>query len=333
MRDLGKRYGAAKASRIWQLSADAARDFVRTIRRLDHDCDLSRQDSVYYSQDGESVPELRREYEHRCRNGFKGDWLSAGALRRLTGIAGRGAIRTRNNALFNPFEACLGLLKAATSAGALIFERSPVLRIDHTRHRVDVVTARGTINAAQVVIATGYATKGFQPLVGRFQLTHTYVLATRPLTGVERRDLGLGDVMLWDTARPYHYVRWTADGRLLLGGADHPLVAGARRVTAFARGTRELRAYYDALMPALADVAIEYAWEGLFANTPDSLPYIGPHARYPRHQFALGYGGNGMTFGFLAARLLLERWQGLESRDHALFAFNRGKTRPRSFSG
>jgi glycine/D-amino acid oxidase-like deaminating enzyme len=61
--------------------------------------------------------------------------------------------------------------------------------------------------------------------------------------------------------------------------------------------------------------------------TPDSLPYIGPHRRYPRHWFALGYGGNGMTFGSLAARLLLERWQGHVSRDHALFEF--GRTRDR----
>jgi len=323
LRDLGKRYGAAKAARIWQLSADAAREFVRTIRRLAHDCDLRKQDSVYYSQNGESLPELRKEYAHRCMKGFGGDWLNPGALRRLTGISGRGAIRTRNNALFNPFEACIGLLNAATGAGAVVFERSPVRRIDQSRDRVDVLTAGGTINAAQVIIATGYATKGFQPLVGRFDLTHTYVLATKPLTAAQRRDVGLGEVMLWDTARPYHYVRWTEDGRLLLGGADHALVAGARRTAAFARGTRELREYYNALMPALADIGIDYAWEGLFANTPDSLPYIGPHARYPRHQFALGYGGNGMTFGFLAARLLLERWQGVESPDHALFAFNR----------
>jgi hypothetical protein len=34
----------------------------------------------------------------------------------------------------------------------------------------------------------------------------------------------------------------------------------------------------------------------------DGLPYIGTHRRYPRHLCALGYGGNGMTFGFLAAQ-------------------------------
>ena len=61
--------------------------------------------------------------------------------------------------------------------------------------------------------------------------------------------------------------------------------------------------------------------------TADSLPYIGPHRRYPGHWFALGYGGNGMTFGVLAARLLLERWQGVTSRDHALFEFARLRNR------
>ena len=71
----------------------------------------------------------------------------------------------------------------------------------------------------------------------------------------------------------------------------------------------------------------EFAWEGLFASTPDTLPYIGPHRRYPHHWFALGYGGNGMTFGFLAARLLLERWQGECLSDHALFEFGRMRRR------
>src|SRR5262245_28698919 len=35
-------------------------------------------------------------------------------------------------------------------------------------------------------------------------------------------------------------------------------------------------------------------------------------------RFALGYGGNGMTFASLAARVLLERWHGVKSGDHKL---------------
>jgi glycine/D-amino acid oxidase-like deaminating enzyme len=323
LKDLRHRYGAARARRIWQLSADAARGFVRTIERLGIECGLTRRDSVYYTLSSASVAELRAEYARRCRAGFVGDWLTPGALRRLTGISGRGAIRTRGNAQLDPFRACVGLLRAATHAGARLFERSPVVRIGRTPGHVEVETAHGTLRAVEVIIATGYATPDFRPLLGRFRVNHTYVLATTPLTARQRREIGLGDVMLWDTERPYHYARWTADHRLLIGGADRPAAGGGRRAAAFARGTRDLRGYFDTLLPGLADAGIDYAWEGVFAMTRDGLPYIGPHARYPRHLFALGYGGNGMTFGFLAAHMLLERWQGIQSPDHALFAFNR----------
>ena len=119
--------------------------------------------------------------------------------------------------------------------------------------------------------------------------------------------------MIWDTERPYHYARWTPDHRLLLGGADRPVRRGRHRSAQFATATRELRTDFETILPALAGIDIEHAWEGLFAMTPDSLPYIGPHRRYPRHLFALGYGGNGMAFGALAARLVFEHWQGVRS--------------------
>ena len=158
-------------------------------------------------------------------------------------------------------------------------------------------------------------------------MRHTYVLATNRIGLLARRRLGIGKVMLWDTERPYHYVRWTPDHRLLLGGADHPVKRGARHEQQFAEATAMLRDYFEELFPALRDIGIDRCWEGLFAMTPDSLPYIGPHRRYPKHTFALGYGGNGMTFGYLAARLLLERWHGTQSRDHVLFEFDRIRRR------
>jgi glycine/D-amino acid oxidase-like deaminating enzyme len=174
-----------------------------------------------------------------------------------------------------------------------------------------------------VVIATGYATPFFRPLAGSFRLMNTYVVATRPVTLKERRAIGVRDVMLWDTARPYHYARWTPDHRLLFGGGDRPQVTGRRRVRAFRDGIAGLRRHFERLLPALANVECDFAWEGLFATTPDGLPYIGAHDEYPRHLFALGYGGNGMTFGFLAARLLLDSYRGRPARDHRLFAFDR----------
>ena len=52
----------------------------------------------------------------------------------------------------------------------------------------------------------------------------------------------------------------------------------------------------------------------------------GTAATRQRHQFALGYGGNGMTFGFLAATLLREQDGGRRVSDLGLFAFDRARS-------
>ena len=319
---LAKRYGQAASRRIWELSFSAARRLARSFVQEKIACDLLYRDSVYYTKSAERAGVLQRELAVRHDAGLPGEWLSPRRVRELTGLTAAGAIRTRGNAQLNPYHACLGLIDAAARDGAAIFERSRVRRIQQRPRGVRLHTSHGSIDAAQVVIATGYATREFRPLAGRFRMRHTFVLATHPLTRRDRLEVGLGPVMLWDTERPYHYVRWTPDHRLLLGGADRP--ARPRVKTLFSEGARELRDYFETHLPALASVGIDYAWEGLFAITPDGLPYIGPHLRYPRHAFALGYGGNGMTFAWMAAQILLEQWKGIASSDHQLFGFNRG---------
>lgn len=320
---LSARYGRRAATRVWTLSQDAVRDFMATLDRLRIACDLTSRDSLYYALDEARARKLRRELDRRRNAGFSGRWLNQAALGRAAGLHGAGAIRTGGNAQLNPLLACRGLIAAAADHGACVFERSKISRIRRMGDGVRLYASNGTIDAKQVVIATGYATRYFRPLAGRFRLRHTYVLATHQLSAVARRHLGLGEVMLWDVERPYHYVRWTEDRRLLLGGADHPVKPGARHDQQFIAATRTLREYFEKLFPVLVDVGIDTAWEGLFAMTPDGLPYIGPHRRYPHHTFALGYGGNGMTFAALAARILLDQWRGNDSPDHALFAFNR----------
>jgi glycine/D-amino acid oxidase-like deaminating enzyme len=321
--DLTARYGRVASRRIWELGHDAVADLMALLRRNRVACDLVERDAVYYATDRSALERLRTEFTLRSRAGFACEWLSPGDLRRATGVSARGAIRSSGNAQFDPYKACLGLMRSAAAAGAAIHERSTVSRIRYSRGRVRVYTRGGHIDASRVVIATGYATRHFRPLAGRFRMYRTYVLATRPLNGTERREVGFGDVMMWNTNRPYHYARWTPEHRLLLGGADRLLRGGQPRLKVFTAATQELRADFESMLPALADIGIESAWEGLFALTPDSLPFVGPHRRYPGHLFALGYGGNGMTFGSLAARLLVEHWRGERSSDHRLFAFSR----------
>lgn len=324
---LAGRYGSACARRIWELSRTATRELRRTVRRLRIPCSFADADSLYYTLNPAALPHLRHEHRLRRTAGVGGAWLTASALKRATGFDGAGAIRTRANAQVDPYRACVGFAAAAGREGARIFEASAVTRIDTDRSHVVAKTTRGAVRASHVIVATGYATPFVKPLMARFRMWNTYVLTTAPMRASMRHHFGATRAMLWDTERPYHYARWTRDGRLMMGGADRPLVTGRQRRKAFHDSAAALRAYFEARWPSLAEVPIEYAWEGLFATTPDGLPYIGPHRRYPRHLFALGYGGNGMTFGFLAARLLLEQLQGQASPDHRLFGFNRQKNR------
>jgi glycine/D-amino acid oxidase-like deaminating enzyme len=321
---LSERYGTATARRVWRVSHDAAHDLIALLQRLPSAGPVPNRDTIYYTNDPADVAPLHAEYLARRRAGFAAEWLTPRTLRVDAGIPARAGIRTHGNAQCDPFRACQAVARQAMRQGARVFERSTVRRIESRRGGVTVRTDGGTVEARQVIIATGYATRQFKPLAGRFQLSHTYVIATPPLDARARRELGLADVMLWDTRRQYHYARWTADHRLLLGGADRPISSGGPSAAArLSAAMIEIRTHFERVLPALGDLGISHAWEGRFANTPDSLPYVGPHRRYPHHAFALGYGGNGMTFGSLAGRLLVEQWQGVASKDHALFGFNR----------
>jgi glycine/D-amino acid oxidase-like deaminating enzyme len=327
--DLAARFGSRATRSIWLELARATRDLARTIRKLKLDVDLYECNSVYYTGDAEKIRGLRKEFEKRKAVGLRVRWLSPALLLRMTGITARAAIATAGNAQVNPLRACHGFLNAARRAGARIFERSPARRVKASKDGVEVRTAGGVIRATRVIIATGYATREFRGLVGRFRMKDTYVIATRRLPK-RLRPYRSAPAMAWDTDRPYHYLRWTDAGRLLVGGEDttHRSAKGSRRRIANARA--RLLKHFAQVHPELADERPEYAWEGLFAETPDGLPYIGTHSRYPKHLFALGYGGNGMTASFLAARLLLDLYQAgdkpprtVQSRAN-LFAFRRG---------
>ena len=66
---------------------------------------------------------------------------------------------------------------------------------------------------------------------------------------------------------------------------------------------------------------IEFRWSGTFDTTSDGLPLIGPVPGAKGVYAAYGYGGNGITFSFLAAQLIGDLIAGSTSpllRDFAL---------------
>jgi glycine/D-amino acid oxidase-like deaminating enzyme len=109
----------------------------------------------------------------------------------------------------------------------------------------------------------------------------------------------------------------------MLGGADLPFKSPAAREAMLPRQISKLsRSYEDLFGRELPPVA--YAWAGSFANTADGLPFIGAvPAMNPRLQFALCFGGNGITYAVHAGGIIRA---GIEGRGHELdgvFGFGR----------
>ena len=88
------------------------------------------------------------------------------------------------------------------------------------------------------------------------------------------------------------------------------------------RKTERLLKGFSRLFPKV-HVEVAYAWAGVFGTTPDGLPYVGTLPTHPQTCFALGYGGNGITFSVVAAELIRDWWTGRPNPDAALFGFDR----------
>jgi len=322
LRNLAARYGTRRARALWLESGRSLRGFVTLIRRLRINAGLQNVHSVYWTSHNDVARDLQREVRKRRAAGISGRWLDAPELPRHIGVDGAGGILTSGNAQVDPYRACLGIAEWLRGSGVNIYERSPVRRVRGSSHGVNIDLDAGEVRADWAVIATGYATPEFKPLARRFRMSSTYVIVTAQIDRELHRKLGAG-FMWWDTETPYHYARWTPDRRLLFGGRDIPQVRSRARPAALARQTALLKSDFARVYPVLADVPIDYAWDGLFASTRDGLPYIGTHRRYPRQLFALGYGGNGMTFGFLAAQLLLRTVRGSTTDSDPFFGFHR----------
>ena len=107
-----------------------------------------------------------------------------------------------------------------------------------------------------------------------------------------------------------------------MGGADLPFATAHAQDRLLRRQSRRLVARFGRMFPDMP-VEVDWVWAGTFGETNDGLPCIGTLRQFPRGYFALGYGGNGITFSLVAADLLLDLFQGRRNPDLKVFGFDR----------
>jgi len=324
VQDLLRLYGLRDVKPIVRACRRASLDFVAAIRRLRLACGLQEADAISYAPAPIDDGRVGREYRARRQAGLDTALLSRAQLFREAGLTGSG-IRSRDQAILDPYRACLGFARAAAARGARIFERSPIVRVRPGQRHVEITTERGAATASRVVVATGHPGAGFEPLERHFRLSHSYSVVTAPLAAGVRRTFGPPTTLLREMASPGHRLRWLSGDQVLFSGGDQPRVAGRVRGKAVVQRTGQLMYELSVLYPAMSGIAPEWGWDGVLVRTADGLPYVGPHRHYPRHLFAFGGGPGGAGLSYLAARILLRYHLGAPDGSDELFSFTRAR--------
>lgn len=275
--------------------------------------------SVYFAAEENHTDSLKKECETRKKAGFAVSYLQAEEVQERYGFKAPGAIVSQLAAKTDAYEMTHGLHRHNLQKGTRIYDRTEITEISHMAHAVRLTTADGCqIHAKKIVYATGYeVTEMLHKKIVKLQ--NTYACISEPLT--DNLPFWKDDALLWNTADPYLYIRTTPDRRIIIGGHDDGCGAkrSERRVASKAE---KLGKDFRKLFPHI-EFKTEFSWAGVFGSTKDGLPYIGTHPGYPNGYFALGFGGNGITFSVIAAEMIRDACLGKPNPNIRLFSFDR----------
>ncbi|WP_034385742.1 FAD-binding oxidoreductase [Deinococcus sp. YIM 77859] len=318
--DLTRMIGQRDAERAYLLCRDAIDRLEALTRTLPDNCGFQRPGSLYYASRSRDSRLLQAEYAARTRAGLQVEFLSGPEVQERFGLRAPAALFSPAGAQLDPYRLTQHLLQRVQARGARVYDRTEVTELEATQNGYVAHTARAArVQARRVVVAAGYEAERFagQRLA---RLKNTYALVTEPLP--EAQKPWPTSCLIWETARPYLYARTTAEGRILIGGEDDDHHSPARRDRRLPAKQRRLERRLEKLLPGLK-TEVAFAWAGTFGETPDGLAFIGPQPGNPCLLFALGYGGNGITYSVQAARLLTDHLLGRPAPDLRLFRLDR----------
>lgn len=316
--DLIKLAGEARAVHAYRRGAKAINELEATVHELGENCGFSRRDALYFAAHRFHRRRLHEEFECRRQHGFDVQFLEHGELAEMSSISSAGAIRTTDDGQVDPYRLTLALLRRAQQAGLRLYGDSEITDVRPTVDGVTLVSPKGNVHARRVVFAAGYESQKYlRQSLG--SLHSTYATVSQPIADMQGWPEGM---LLWETARPYFYARQTEDGRAMIGGGDTMFSTDHQRDGLLDRTVARLKRRFEKLFPALV-FDPQFTWAGTFGESQDGLAYIGSPPDQPHAYFAVGYGGNGITFSMIAARLIVDLYLGRPNLDAEVFGFDR----------
>ena len=277
---------------LWDVTVEAFEQVEALTAELGIRCDWRRSGHLELAHHPRAVGALRAEDAARRSIGEETTFVGRDALRDEIGTdAYHGGLLVARSGSLHPGRFAAGLAVGARRAGAILAPCTPVVALDrHARGGFAVRTARGTIRARDVLVATNGYTGAITPWLARRILpVGSFIIATESIDADLARSISPRARMFFDTKNFLSYWRLSPDGtRVLFGGR-----------TSFAPTTVEVARdrLYQAMVrihPQLAGVAVEHAWGGNVALTVDRTPHLGRHPGTGLVH-AMGYCGTGVA--------------------------------------
>ena len=319
---MAKMLDEKRAVMAYQCCLKAISDIEKEFKEIGVNPDFKKVSSIFYASNKHDLKIIEKEYEIRKRYQLPVTFLSLAELKKNYGISAPGALMNKNSAQIDAYLAAISLLEYHRQKNGLkLYTPTEVVSCKATPKGYEIITANGSkIKCKYVVVAAGFEAEKFLP-EKVMKLTSTYVLISQP---VDPQYIWPEHSLIWETKMPYLYIRTTKNNRIIVGGEDEDFQDPVKRDKLLRKKASILEKKFRKLFPDVPFVA-DMTWCGTFSSTDDGLPYIGTWPGKERMYFALGYGGNGITFSINAAQMIVNSIQGREDERYTVFGFERKK--------
>ncbi len=315
---LKDKVGIAAATRTYKLCGDAIDTLINIMNEINFK-DYERTCSLFFSTHRSEKKFMQKELAARKEAGFNVSFLSSGELKKQFGLKAEYAILSEQGCITNAYTLTHALLEHSIKKGLKVFDRTSISNIQYKKNPALATENGCIIQTENIINATGYEVINFisKDIVAFYC---TYAIASEQSS--EKNKHWKNDTMMWSTDDPYLYTRLTADNRIIVGGRDERFSNSFTQQTLLDKKARQLQKDLNKILPGI-EFKKELVWSGTFGKTKDSLPYIGAYKKTPNTYYALGFGGNGITFSVVAAEILRDIICGKQNENAKLFSFER----------
>ncbi len=300
--------GKAEGRQLCADTADAIKELEQLQRDGTIDMDLRLDGWMWTASSKAQEGAWSNAFDLCAASGIDRFRILSGAeiLRRTGSAASYAGIIEPHAGTVHPAKLALGLRKLALAKGVVIHERSPVIEIVPGRI-VTLHTAKGSIQAEKVVLATNAWASAIPELRRRMYVVASQVIATAEISA-ELDALGWRDgLSICDAQHQVLYYQRTPKGRVIFGRGSGEIAYGDDFGADFNRSPlrgRDNRRELHRVYPALRDVAVDYDWSGPIDCTPEHVPVFDHLNGHPNIFFGIGFNGTGIAQTPVGGRIL-----------------------------